>query len=130
MNIREAKNCIDTYNSRNKECYKPICSTISKLKIYLDISRYTIDDMIGKYAVYITRLNGRYYIGKTNNIARRICEHFTRCDGILFNNIGSENCIYIGICEIFANEKDALEYETKLINSLKYIKPKQLINKR
>ena len=53
------------------------------------------------YYVYLIRKSGKFYIGYTENLRRRLLEH----------RISGKNLIY---CEAYKSEEDARERERKL----------------
>lgn len=120
---------VEKYRTLNKKRdYNWVGDSIDGKGIYIDNSTYTREDLINKHVVYFFEVNGYYYVGTTNNIVRRLHEHFTRRDGRVYRFIGKENCIYVTILDIFNNQAEARKYEKETISALQYYPKYKLIN--
>lgn len=130
VTIGTAMEKIKTHCSLNKKNdFNWVGDSIDNKGLYLNMSNYSSEDLRKKYVVYLFVVNGKVYIGKTNNIVRRLHEHFTRRDGRIYPHLGKENCIYASVCEIFDTKKDAREYEKNMISALQFCPTYKLLNK-
>lgn len=129
VTINEAIKLIDYYKNLKKDKCNFIGNTIDGKILYIDMNKFSPQDYVKKYVVYLFLIGDQVYVGKTNNIVRRMHEHFTRRDANIYKHTQEENCYYITICDIFDTDKQAKDYENSLINALKYIINDKLINK-
>ena len=72
--------------------------------------------MLHNYFVYIITNEYRttLYIGMTNNIQRRIAQHYFDSQNAKKSFAGKYNCIYLVYYEGFENVKNAIEREKEL----------------
>ena len=72
--------------------------------------------MLYNYFVYITTNQYRttLYIGVTNNIQRRLDQHFFDSENLKKSFAGKYNCIYLVYYEGFENSSNAIKREKEL----------------
>lgn len=129
VKIKDALEKINNYKRLSKKRdFSWIGDSIEHKGIYLDNSLFSREDMVNKYVVYMFCVKGGIYVGTTNNIVRRLHEHFTRRDGRIYSYIGEENCIYATILDVFDTEVEARTYEKEMITALQYCPQYNLIN--
>lgn len=127
--IGDALEKVNYYKRLNKKKdFTWVGDSIDNKGIYLDNSLFSREDLINKYVVYMFCVKGGLYVGTTNNIVRRLHEHFTRRDGRIYSYIGKENCIYATILDVFDTEIEARMYEKEMITALQYYPQYNLIN--
>ena len=102
---------------------------MGKMAAWLDCSEYSVEDLEHGYVVYYAMIGDRHYIGKTNNLTRRMQEHF-RTDRRLYKWIRKYGDVYYKPLTILNTADAAREFERRLITAMEYICDKdKLINK-
>lgn len=102
---------------------------MGKMAAWLDCSEYSVEDLENGYVVYYAMIGDRHYIGKTNNLMRRMQEHF-RTDRRLYKWIKKYGDVYYKPLKILNTADAAREFERRLNTAMEYICDKdKLINK-
>ncbi len=114
----------------NKKCCNNIGYTPNGISIYLDESEFCLSEMLARYVVYYTYINGKFYVGCTNCLTRRINEHFSRQDSNLYQYVENLKAIYIKPLGVYNTSEESRKIEKSYINAFKLMIPrKELINK-
>ena len=130
VTIGNAVDKVNCYLRLNKKRdFNWVGDSIDGKGLYLDNSTYSREDLINKHVVYFFCVNGNMYVGTTNNVVRRLHEHFTRRDGRVYRFVGEENCIYATIFNVFNTETEARKYEKEMISALQFYPEYKLINR-
>ena len=130
VKLGEAFGLYKTYKNKNRNTqFTWVGTSIDGKQIYVDNSQYTEQDLVGKHVVYMFTIHGGTYIGTTNNIVRRLHEHFTRRDSGVYKHLSKENCIYATICKLFETEDEAKFFESGMIAALQHFPSCRLINR-
>ena len=130
VKLGEALETFKNYSRKNKSTdFNWVGNNIDGKQIYIDSTTYTEHDLVGKYVVYMFTISSGTYVGTTNNIVRRLHEHFTRRDSRVYKHLNKENCIYATICKVFDSEHDAKKFESGMISALQHFPCCRLLNK-
>jgi predicted GIY-YIG superfamily endonuclease len=132
MTIKEAEEIINEVKKANKLNDFILNGGFpeNETSIYINSSKYNLNDIYHKSLVYVIEFNEQIYIGSTNSITRRIYEHFGRKDTDLYKHTKTNKNIYINIIKLFDNIENARDFESELIKCLQCLYFDKLINKK